>query len=450
MRRPRARSGSPSEGKLGLVRNVLLLPLRVPGALIDLFVRNYSLCCVIAALISAIVLAITTGHWIFARGAYIIGGLIPLCFAWARISAGVLDVDVERTTDRLQVGQQTETRLRLKSRSNLTKVWLEAVDETTMPGGSPKTVVTLPAKGSRNWRTEARCTRRGVYSAGPIRITSGDPFGLFKVTRRYGAQQRLVVLPQPEELPYFWVPAAQLPGEGVVRQRTHYVTPNASGIREYYPGDSYNRIHWKSTARLGRPMVKTFEMDPTSNIWIVLDLHRPVQAGDGDESTEEYGVRIAASVAYHFLQSNRMLGLMMDGDQKVAMDPLRGAQQYGRILEALAVAQASGSTPLSRLLQEEGRRMGRHTTCVIITASTDPEWVTSLSFLLQQGARAAVVLLDPGTFDDLGEANLPTGDLAALGVVTYVVRGQSDISLMLGPSGVVGDEKPERQPVGVR
>ncbi|MEK7248756.1 MAG: DUF58 domain-containing protein, partial [Chloroflexota bacterium] len=345
---------------------------------------------------------------------------------------------------------QTEARLRLKSRSNFTKIWLEAVDETTMPGGTPKTVVTLPAKGVRNWRTSMYCSRRGVYSSGPIRITSGDPFGLFRMTRRYGERQRLVVLPQPEELPYFWVPAAQLPGEGVVHQRTHYVTPNASGIREYYPGDSYNRIHWKSTARLGRPMVKTFEMDPTSNIWIVLDLDGAVQAGEADESTEEYGVRIAASVAYHFLQSNRMLGLMMDGAEKVIMDPQRGSQQYGRMLEALAVADARGYTPLSDLLQNEGRRIGRHTTCVIITSSTDPEWVTSLGLLLQQGARAAVVLLDPATFDDEDAGPLPTDGLAAAGVVTYVVRGQSDISLMLGPAGIVGDEVSERQMAGVR
>lgn len=433
-----------------MIKSVLLLPFRGVAALIDLFVRNYNLSCVIAALIAAIVLAAVTGHWIFYRGAYVLGGLIPLCFFWARITSRGLEVEVERTTDRLQVGQETNSRLRLKSRSALTKIWLEVTDETTMPGGQPKTVITLPARGSRNWNTSMYCSRRGVYSAGPIKVTAGDPFGLFRMTRRYGEKQRLVVLPQPEELPYFWVPAAQLPGEGVVHQRTHYVTPNASGIREYYPGDSYNRIHWKSTARLGRPMVKTFEMDPTSNIWVLLDLDRNVQAGEGDESTEEYGVRIAASVAYHFLQSNRMIGLLMDGAEKVVMEPVRGSQQYGRILEALAVAQGAGRTSLSRLLQQEGRHMGRHTTCVIITASTDPEWVTSLGLMMQQGARAAVVLLDPESFGKGDAGPLLTEALATAGVITYLVRSESDISLMLGPAGLAAGETPERQMAGVR
>ncbi len=433
-----------------LIARVLRLPIVGVVAAVDLGVRNYNLLCVLVALTAVSVLAGVTGHWLFYRGAYLMAALIPLCFIWSRIMAKGLKVEVERTTDRLQVGQEAETRLRLKSRSMFTKLWLEVSDETTMPGHTAKTVITLPAKGTRNWKVTTRCQRRGVYSAGPVRITTGDPFGLFRIARAYGSRQKLIVLPQPEELPYFWAPGAQLPGEGVVHKRTHYVTPNASGVREYYAGDSYNRIHWKSTARLGRLMVKTFEMDPTSNIWLVVDLHAPAQAGHDDESTEEYAVRIAASLAYRFLQSNRMIGLMMEGAEKVVMDPVRGGQQYGRILEALAVAEARGTVPLAELLQEEGRRLGRHTTAIIITSSVDEEWVNALGVLLQRGARAAVVLLDAESFGRQDAGPLPTDALAASGIVTYVVRGQSDISLMLGPAGIVGEAIPERPRAAVR
>ncbi len=424
--------------------------LRSPMAAVDLVARNYNFFCVFVAFAVVCVLAGLTGHWIFYRGAYLMGGLIPVCFLWSRVMSRGLKVEVERTTDRLQVGQEAETRLSLKSRSMFTKLWLEVTDLTTMPGHVAKTVVTLPAKGLRNWKVTTRCRRRGVYSAGPVRVTTGDPFGLFRMTRSYGERQKLIVLPQPEELPYFWAPGAQLPGEGVVHRRTHYVTPNASGVREYYAGDSYNRIHWKSTARLGRLMVKTFEMDPTSNIWLIVDLEGIQQAGHDDESTEEYAIRIAASLAYRFLQSNRMIGLMMDGAEKIVMDPVRGGQQYGRILEALAVAEASGVTPLAELLQEEGRRLGRHTTAIIITSSVDPNWVNALGLLLQQGARAAVVLLDGESFGKKDAGTPPTDALATAGVVTYVVPAQSDISLMLGPAGVVGEGIPDQQRVAVR
>src|SRR3989304_6100422 len=169
-----------------------------------------------------------------------------------------------------------------------------------------------------------------------------------------------------------FAPPAQLPGGGHARRRTPYVPPNAAAIRDYHPGDSFNRIHWPSTARLNRLMVKTFEMDPTSDIFLLLDLDAAVQAGKGDDSTEEYGVRIAASLAAHFLEANRMLGLLTFGSEKVALEPARGAQHYFRILEALTLAKADGGVPLAKVLQGEERRFGRHTTIIVLTPRPRP------------------------------------------------------------------------------
>lgn len=404
---------------------------------------------VLAALATLSGLAAISGNWLFYRAAYVLAGLLPLCFIWARLHAGGLEVRLERSNERLQVGQEVGTRVRLQSRSMLTKLWLEAEYETDMPGRPPRTVLTLPAKSVRNWKMSMRCARRGLFSAGPVRVTTGDPFGLFRFTRTFGESQSLLVLPHPEPLPYFWAPAAQLPGEGAVHKRTHYVTPNAASIREYHPGDSFSRIHWRSTARTGRLMVKTFEMDPSSNIWLILDLHEGVQAGEGDESTEEYGVRIATSLAYHFLQGNQMLGVVARGSEKIVLEPGRGMQQFDRILEAMALARARGRQPLHEVLEEEGRRLGRHTTVIVITPSTDERWVTALQTRLRQGTRAVAVLLDASSFGG-GESEPPVEALAAGDVLAYAVRAGSEISLMLGPAGVVLGASGGRQRLGVR
>lgn len=430
-----------------LALRLLVAPFRW---LLRTAIRFHSLLFVLAAFTTMAVLAAISGYWLFYRAAYVLGGLVPLCFIWARIHLRGLDVSVERTNDRLQVGEQTETRIHMQSRSMFTKLWLEVEDLTDMPGEAARTVVTLPANGSRNWKISARCSRRGVFTAGPVRVTTGDPFGLFRFSRMYGERQPLMVLPQPEELPYFWAPAAQLAGEGAVHERTHYVTPNAASLREYYPGDSYNRIHWRSTARLGRLMVKTFEMDPTSNVWVVLDLERDVQAGKDDESTEEYGVRIAASLAHRFLLQNGMVGLMAFGQEVTVVDPARGPQQLNRVLEELAMVQANGDRSLARVLQEEGRRFGRNTTVIVVTSSRDEEWVAALQTLIQQGARTAAVVLDAISFRGDGVAPVPLEALTASGVLAYVVTNGSDISLMLGPAGVTGGLLNERQAAGVR
>jgi uncharacterized protein (DUF58 family) len=389
-------------------------------------------------------LAAVTGYWMFYRGAYVLGGLVALCLLWSRINLRGLAITVERSLERLQVGQKAEARVRLKSASAITKVWLEVEDETDLPGAVAKTIVTLPAKSIRNWKLQVPCRRRGVFSAGPVRVTTGDPFGLFRFSRRYGESHPLLVLPQPEELPYFWAPTAQLPGEGTRRKRTHYVTPNASGVREYQAGDSFNRIHWPSTARLSRLMVKTFEMDPTSNIWVALDMHGPGHVGDGDDSSEEYGVRVAASVASYFLQRNRMLGFLAQGRESVLLDPARGPGQLARVLEALALSKAEGEAPLARMLEEESRRFGRHTTLIVITPSMDEEWVATLQSLVQRGTRAVAVMLDAGSFGGEEGTLLPLSTLVASNILTYVVRRGDDLSLALGPAGVAGE--PMAQP----
>ena len=89
----------------------------------------------------------------------------------------------------------------------------------------------------------------------------------------------MIVYPATIELPAFAQPLGQLPGGEVMRRRTHYVTTNVAGVREYAPGDSFNRIHWPLTARAGRLIVKEFELDPTADIWLFLDMQQEVPAG---------------------------------------------------------------------------------------------------------------------------------------------------------------------------
>jgi uncharacterized protein (DUF58 family) len=301
-----------------------------------------------------------------------------------------------------------------------------------MPGHNARRVVTVPAKGERTWRIRSKIGRRGLYSIGPVEVTTGDPFGLFKHRRTFGRAQNVLVYPRATELPNFSVPAANLPGEGRFRRRTHYVTPNASGVRQYEFGDSFNRIHWPSSARTGDLMVKIFELDPASDIWVILDLHRDVHAGSGDDSTEEYGVRIAASVARYFLTANRSVGFMAFGRAFDVLDADRGIQQYTRILESLAMAQASGDAPLGDLLANEARRFGRHTTVVVITPSTDEAWVAGLGALQQRGVKVAAILLEPSTFGGTSGALDVFASLAANDVFTYIVKRADDLQAALG------------------
>jgi uncharacterized protein (DUF58 family) len=222
------------------------------------------------------------------------------------------------------------------------------------------------------------------------------------------------------------------------------VTPNAAGVRPYEFGDSFNRIHWASTARTGELMVKLFELDPASDIWIVLDMDRAVNIGEGDESTEEYGVRVAASVARYFLMANRTVGFLSVGRQFDAEDAERGLQQYTRILESLAMARAWGDVRLADLLSNESRRFGRHTTVVVITPSTDESWVEAMGVLQQRGVKLAAILLEPNTFGSSESSLGIFASLAAMDVFTYMVQRSDDLLVALGAAPPSDTEQPAR------
>jgi uncharacterized protein (DUF58 family) len=375
-----------------------------------------------------------TGFWLLFRVTYVLALALPLAWFINVYNTRHLTVTVDRRTDRAQVGQEAQEVIEIKNAFWLPKLWLDVEDPSDMPGHKSRRVVIVPPRRSRNWMVDSKLVRRGLYDWGPLRVTSTDPFGLFRRVREFGGKQQILVYPPVVDLPHFQAPPANLPGEGRFRRRTHYITPNASGIREYAPGDAFNRIHWPSTARTGELMVKTFELDPASDIWVVLDLEQRVNVGSGDDSTEEWGVRVAASVARHYLVGNRSVGLISFGKDLRVIEPERGQHQMTRILETLAMARAVGEAPLGNLLQEEQRRFGRHTTLVVISADTSDQWLTAIQALVQRGVRAAVILLDPSTFGGTKSPLMLFGELTASDILTYVVRCGDDLGVALSPT----------------
>lgn len=393
-----------------------------------------TLALVLLILLTCVFVAYGTGFWLLFRLVYIIAMAVPAAWLLVWWNTRDIDAEVDRRTARAQVGQEAQEVIEVRNKSFLPKVWLEVEDPSDLPGHRSKRVVIIPPRRSRNWVVNTPLRRRGLFDWGPLRLTAVDPFGLFRRVREVGGQQQILVYPQVVDLPHFQAPPANLPGEGRFRKRTHYITPNAAGIREYAPGDAFNRIHWRSTARTGELMVKTFELDPASDIWVILDMERRVNAGRDEESTEEYGVRIAASVARHYIVNNRPVGLMTFGRDLRVLEPERGQQQLTRILETLATASAIGDAPLGNLLMEEQRRFGRHTTLVVVTSATDDHWLTAIQSLTQRGVRAAVVLMDPSTFGSERSPLLMYGQLTASDIMTYVVRKGDDLGLALSPT----------------
>ena len=385
------------------------------------------------------VFALANGHDLFFRLSYLLGLVVLFSWVWTRYSTARLRVGFHGSTAQATVGQRAWAQLTVRNDSKLPKLWLELHQRSDLPTPWIPHVVHLPPGGSRTWRIDFECERRGRFTIGPTEVRGGDPLGLFQKRSVLGETHSLLIYPATVQLTRFLLPPADLPGEGRRRRRTHFVTPNASGVREYVFPDSFNRIHWPSTARTGKLMVKEFELDPASETWVVLDLEGKVQVGEGLQGTEEYGVTIAASVVKHYLDANRPIGFMSYGRHPVIHRPERGGQQFVKVMESLAVARADGEVSLAELLAGELRRFGRFTTLLVITSSTSESWVHQIQHLMRRGARIAVVLLEPGTFGGVQDALLAVSALLATRVQTFLVKRGESIEQSLGTAQVVSE-----------
>ncbi|MGD8737042.1 MAG: DUF58 domain-containing protein, partial [Anaerolineae bacterium] len=217
------------------------------------------------------------------------GALLGLAYLWARQMVGQVQLTREQYYGWVHVGDLLEERFTLRNKSMFPVLWIEIEDHSDLPGYSAHTVRSVDGTQTVHWRTEGICRQRGLFTLGPWQARLSDPFGIFDITFDYPVSRNILVYPPVVRLPTLILPRGAATGTGRTSRRALEVTTNAAGIRAYAPGDSLNQIHWRSTARQDNLMVKTFDLEPSGDLWIVLDMDASVQAGEGEESTEEYG-----------------------------------------------------------------------------------------------------------------------------------------------------------------
>jgi uncharacterized protein (DUF58 family) len=405
-----------------------------------------------------------TGRSIFASLSALFAGVLAAGYLWSRSALRGLTLERTSRSQTSQVGKVFEETLVLRNRSRVPKLWVEVRDESDLPGtwasaraiglsggvrsaefsGHRASAVAAGLAPGRQWLWAARtiCTRRGRFRLGPATLHSADPFGLFPTSRRAGGVREVVVLPATMGLPSFPIPSGRLPGGEALRRRTYQVTPNAAGVRDYAPGDSLNRIHWRSTARRGRLISKEFELDPMADVWILLDGHERahVRVAGGEEAlaghtgqpirlppdTEEYMIATAAAVALYVLRRNRAVGLLGYGEARWVVQPERGEAQLFRILEALAGFRAEGEADITDVLRIETPWFQRGASLVLITPSSRDDLVPVLLELRRTGLMPVAALIDPFDFGSpLSSRRLADGLVEAGIPVRVARRGQA-------------------------
>lgn len=373
---------------------------------------------------------------------------------WTLLSLRGIQVQRFSRINRQQVGQVFEERFEIQNSSRISHLWLEIDDLSEIRGKRGSKVLTnIYGRQRRSYFSRTLLTQRGSFALGPTVIASGDPFGFFSKSRETPAEKALIVLPYMVRLNHFPGPAGKLPGGRALRKKSLEVTPYAAGVREYNPGDPLSRIHWRTTARKDKLMVKEFEQDPHADVWIMLDSYKGVHVSIAEEQepapeepfwglpqkqqqmmapdTFEYAVSAAASIAGYYIGQGKSVGFASAGKFLNVIPAERGERQLAKILETLAFVRAVGDLPILGLIEGQAKQITRGSTVVLITALNSDMLLLAVDVLLRRDLRPVVVLVDPGSFITSIDVDALVNQVRQYGVPVTVLRKGDDLQQAL-------------------
>jgi uncharacterized protein (DUF58 family) len=322
-------------------------------------------------------------------------------------------VEYRRHLSRQQAffGDEITLEIEITNRKPLPLPWLQIEDE--LPG--QVTLLKGKATSSREDRVvlnntlpvnmyhrvtrrfPMRCLHRGYFIFGPTRLRSGDLFGFFRREKSFEELDSLLVYPRLVPLEKLGIPSQQLFGDIRLRRHLFQDPVLTAGVRDYLPGDSLKRIHWKSTARLGRLETKIYEPTTTTDISIFLDVRTlPAPLWGSIYQLQELGIITAASIARHALEAGFRVGLYVNqitrlSEGLVRVPPGQHPEQLTRILAALAQLHQVETIPAARFLRHEARALPWGTTVVAVTAQPGEDLAAALLDLKRAGRRVALV-----------------------------------------------------------
>ncbi len=392
---------------------------------------------------------------IFVRLAIVWGTIILLSFIWARLSLSGLRVFRRSRILRQQVGQVFMERFDIINQNSLGKLWLRVIDLTDLPGSNGSRIISnLRPHTSKSYTSNTMLQFRGIFNLGPTLLTSGDVLGLFTFSKIIQPQSKLLVLPYLIDINVFPAPYGTLPGGRALHRKTTEVTPFAAGVREYSPGDPLRRIHWFTSARKQKLIVKEFEQDPLAEVWIFLDASLDYQLSpelvkknekDPDAffwmgmrprfelppSSLEYAISIAASIAKYYILRKREVGVFVSGQSSSIIPAEKGDRQLEKILGTLAIIQAGKSVSLSTMVEQKIGSLVRGSTVVLITSSVSQEIVDSALDLLMKNLNPLIILMEPQSFGGTENSALMEEKCHEIGVKLLRVSFGENISSAL-------------------
>jgi uncharacterized protein (DUF58 family) len=263
-----------------------------------------------------------------------------VAIAAAVVNLGRHDLSVARRIipDRAGAGQPVTVTLEVRNegRGAAPLVLIEDGLPHGLTGGARFAIHGLEPSGDRAARFVLRARRRGRYEIGPLKLSFVDPFSLARVRTQISGVTGFLIHPRVEMLA---MPRdlgeRRSMSSSALRQPTTARGEDFYTLREYVEGDDLRKIHWPSTAKRARYMIRQEETPWHNRATIILDDRPQSYEGVHDGSSFERAVEAAASLADLYHRSNYSYRLA--GAHHPGVPGGRGSEHLTRCLDTLAV-----------------------------------------------------------------------------------------------------------------
>jgi uncharacterized protein (DUF58 family) len=275
---------------------------------------------------------------------------------------------------------------------------------------------------------------RGRYRFAGARAIFEDPFGLFRAESAAGGQGTLLVYPRLVELDRLFSESggtAQEGGRLLLRRTSGF---DLHSVRDYQEGESLRKVHWRTTARRGRLMVKELEDAPHDEVAVLLDANAGAVVGAPPESSFDAQVRAAGSILrVHALRGRRaLLTVTTSPPESVRVASFDGEWQLAR--ELLATVEPTGQTASETQLMRDSSPAAQAGELIVVTAALTRPLAEAMVERVHAHRSTSLVLVNAASFDGRGAVPLREPlllRLQAAGVPVAVVGRGDDLKAKL-------------------
>ncbi|MCM0651087.1 DUF58 domain-containing protein [Clostridium swellfunianum] len=247
--------------------------------------------------------------------------------------------------------------------------------------------------------------KRGTYLLKEIEVSIGDIFGFFSNDTQIYDYLELLVYPKLVDLKNIQFATTSLYGDSIIKRWIYKDPLYIKGIREYSIEDRMKDIHWKSSLKMNKLMVKDYDYTSEMELVIIVD----VQCGELYWQSIipkdiERGISVGASVARQAIKEGIPTGMVTNSQLTYYGDSFSNnvrpaLNSLKAILELCARIDYTPRLSFSEFLKQEAKYFTRNRTYLVVTSYLGSEAAALLSKLRKMGF--LIKLLDVSSKSDL-------------------------------------------------